>query len=475
MKLEKYEDKSKKKRKVILVSIGVIVLISVSLILYKTFASFSEEVSFPMMKGKVDYFGNSDIYFAFYKGNELLEEMPQKDNKENLVFDYGECDNESYIEWDNEEWAPLIIDLSKSKTKCSLYFKEKTSINICNKYGNDSALCYISKLGDSDYINMAYDHASANGVLDNNLRYIGASPNNYIDIGDRDGDGNPILWRIIGIMNNITSLDDEEKQESLIKIMRADIIGGYSWDSSITDINGGFGINEWSESDIMKLLNPKVLYTDNPKIGGSLYWNKSSGNCYSDSNEVSKKCDFTSSGISEEAKNKIAKVRWNIGTISENYDANKITAKYMYIAERSNHNGKELCENTNGNFCNDKVSRTTTWDGYVGLIYPSDFGYAVGDSIRKICLEKSMYLFRNEDCGGHVWFKTNSGYLWTMTPVTNLTVAHRSFNYNSTGGYVTSDNLYRPNGVKPTVYLKSNVKITGGTGEIGSPFIATLN
>ncbi len=125
MKLEKYEDKNKKKRKVILVSIGVIVLISVSLILYKTFASFSEEVSFPIMKGKVDYFGNSDVYFAFYKGNELLEKMPSKENNEGLVYIDGECDNGASIEWNKEEWAPLIKNLSKSKTKCTLYFNDK--------------------------------------------------------------------------------------------------------------------------------------------------------------------------------------------------------------------------------------------------------------------------------------------------------------------------------------------------------------
>ena len=71
MKLEKYEDKSKKKRKAILISISVIVLVSISLLLYKTFASFTESAEFPMMNGKVDYFGNSDVYFAFYKGVKL--------------------------------------------------------------------------------------------------------------------------------------------------------------------------------------------------------------------------------------------------------------------------------------------------------------------------------------------------------------------------------------------------------------------
>ena len=96
MKLEKYVDKSVKRRKKIFISLGVIVLISVSLLLYKTFASFSESVEFSVMKGQVDYFGNSDVYFAFYNENNKLEEMPSKDNSENIVFDYGECDKKLY-------------------------------------------------------------------------------------------------------------------------------------------------------------------------------------------------------------------------------------------------------------------------------------------------------------------------------------------------------------------------------------------
>ena len=66
---------------------------------------------------------------------------------------------------------------------------------------------------------------------DRNLRYVGESPNNYIDIGDRDGDGQPILWRIIGVMKNVTNAETN-KQEDLIKIIRADNIGQYSWDYS---------------------------------------------------------------------------------------------------------------------------------------------------------------------------------------------------------------------------------------------------
>ena len=460
MKLEKYVNKVQKRKKIILISISVIVLISVSLLLYKTFAYFTESAEFQVMKGEVDYYGNSDVYYAFYNENNKLEEMPQKDNKDNLVFDYGECDNGASIIWDSESWGPIVKNLSKSKTKCTLYFKEKKSIEICNKYGEDSALCYITKLGDTDYVSMSYDHASANGVLDNNLRYIGTSPNNYIDIGDRDGNGNPILWRIIGVMNNITNLDNGEQQESLIKIIRAESIGDYSWDTSLDTINGGWGVNEWSDSDIMKLLNPNTVYSGTPVIGGSLYWNREKGNCYNGQSEKNKTCDFTSNGLSEEAKKKIAKIRWNTGTNKEPYDNDnsKLTTNYMYESERSNHNGKEICESTKGTYCNDDVERTTTWDGYIGLMYPSDYGYAVGGSARNTCLGKSMASYNSDSCIINDWLKSTSGYLWTITPVLYSGNSNHPFRVDQVGS-LGVNGCFFSFGVMPVAYLKSSIRI----------------
>ena len=117
MKLESFKDENKTKRKKILISIGVITIIGTSLLLYKTFASFKSEVHFPMMSGKVNYYGGrGDLIFTFYNEDQLLDEMPQNGNSENLVFDYGTCDNGATIEWDKNEWAPIVDGLIKPKT-----------------------------------------------------------------------------------------------------------------------------------------------------------------------------------------------------------------------------------------------------------------------------------------------------------------------------------------------------------------------
>ncbi len=443
MKLDKYEDKSKKNRKIILISLGVIVTISLSLLLYKTFASFNEHVEFPIINGKVDYFGNSDVYFAFYKGDEKLDSMPVKNNSDNLVFDHGECDNGARIIWDNEAWGPMVKNLSKSKTKCRLYFdKYKPTVGE-----------YIMSLAQVDQNNLIIDDTK-----DTNVRFIGSSPNNYIDIGDKDSAGNPTLWRIIGVFKNITSLDDGVKEEDLVKIIRSDSIGYYSWDSSLSDVNGGFGVNEWSEADIMKLLNPNTVYSGTPTIGGSLYWNKSKGNCFNSFNESHIPCDFTNTGISDEAIEKIAKVRWNTGTIGEVYDDNKITAKYMYDGERSTHNGKEHCVGTGGTYCTDTVDRTTTWDGYIGLVYPSDYGYAVGKMVQSHCLNISMHNWNNENCSSNNWLKQSAIY-WTMTPVPFQSVSDNAFTIDAFGSVNGTFTVYGAISVHPVAYLKSTLKI----------------
>ena len=423
------------KKKIILVSI--ILLISISLIVYKN----------------INKFNNNDIYFGYYNGNEKLDEMPSKDNSDNLVFDYASCDNDAYVLWDEKEWAPLVKNLSKSKTKCTLYFR---------KY---NAADYIKNLAKTDTTNLIADDTN-----DANIRYVGATPNNYIDIGDKDSDGNPILWRIIGVMNNITNLDNDKRKESLLKIIRAESIGEYSWDSSALGINSGYGVNEWSEADIMKLLNPNTVYNGTPEIGGSLYWNRDSGSCYTDRYQTNQTCDFISSGLNDEAKKKIAKVRWNIGTKEEVYDKDKITAKYMYEGERSNHNGKEQCESTGGTYCNDEVERTTTWDGYIGLIYSSDYGYAIGKSDRKTCLDTSMNLY-DRNCYNNNWLYLNKAS-WTMTSVPFSTFSYAAF-YSSKEVHIAECSV--SSAIFPVTYLKTNVKIIDGNGEIGTPFITSLN
>ena len=304
---------------------------------------------------------------------------------------------------------------------------------------------------------LAYD-----GTSDNNLRYVGANPCNYVKIDNE-------YWRIIGVMNNID--DGTGKKETRVKLIRNEAIGEYSWDSSESSVNNGFGVNEWSQADLMKLLNPGY---ESESVGGSLYYNNSSGNCYSDGNNATKACDFTSSGLKTNLKNLVGNTLWHTGTNGTNdyNSASNGLASHFYSYERSSNNGK-IC--TSGNYCNDMVTRTTTWNGKIGLMYPSDYGYATsgGTSMnRASCLAKELYNWdKASDCYNNVWLYMSENYQWTISPSASSFVAYPVFGFRSTTGNVRTSIANYAGLVRPSVYLLSSTKILGGEGTLENPYV----
>ncbi len=311
-----------------------------------------------------------------------------------------------------------------------------------------------NKTSDSCTYTLAYD-----GTSDNNLRYVGKNPCNYVKIDNE-------YWRIIGVMNNID--DGTGKKEARIKLIRNEAIGQYSWDFSESSVNSGNGINEWSQADLMKLLNPGY---ESESVGGSLYYNNSSGNCYSNWNNETKACDFTTTGIKTNLKKLVGNTLWHTGTNGTNDYRSALTSNF-YSYERSSNNGK-IC--TSGDYCNDTVTRTTTWNGKIGLMYPSDYGYATSGgstSNRTSCLNKELKNWDNSsysDCKNNDWLYNSSNYQWTVSPVAYSTLAYSVFSV-SYGGNVDCYNAKNPYLVRPSVYLKSNVLILSGEGTQENPY-----
>ena len=295
---------------------------------------------------------------------------------------------------------------------------------------------------------------------DNNLRYIGANPNNYVSFNNE-------LWRIIGVMNNIET--ESGQVQSLVKIIRNDKLGNYVWDSSASGVNDGYGVNEWSQADLMQELNND--YLGNVTIG-------TDGNWY-DSTYNSKKRAKPTSTISSEEQNKIESVVWKLGSPSNDngtfvsYNSENLKAPYVYTHERANTNGK-IC--TSGTYCNDTVTRTSSWTGKVALMYPSDYGYATsgGDATnRQTCLGLGLYNGWNNtaytDCKNNDWLYKSGITQWTLSPSASSSDAIGAFCVHSTG-FVYSNGAGNAEGVRPVVFLKSSISITGGDGSSESPY-----
>ena len=313
----------------------------------------------------------------------------------------------------------------------------------------------IITLAQTDTTNLATDDYG-------NTRYIGKNPNNYVSI---DGD----IWRIIGTMKDID--DGTGNKEDRVKLIRASFIGAYSWDTSESSVNYNYGVNEWSQADLMKLLNPGY---ESETVGGSLYWNNQSGTCYDGLRNTTTSCNFTSTGIKDKLKTLISDAVWNTGANDgKTYTYNNIITSKFYELERSSNTGK-ICPN--GTMCNDTVERTTTWKGLVGLMYPSDYGYATsgGDTTdRATCLNTILDSWNSSsvsDCKNNDWLYNSNIWQWTISPYAASSKAYFAF-YVGSGGDVSANDASNNNWVRPVVYLTSNVGVQSGDGSKGNPFI----
>ena len=369
-------------------------------------------------------------------------------------------------------------------------FSTKLQINEVKDYEYPKLTAVVENLAQTDNVNLATDDP------DNNTRYIGADPNNYVYFNCKDysnqNDETCEKWRIIGSFKNITTSNSEK--ETLAKIVRNESLGKFMWDSKQgvgTSTASTWGSNDWTDSQLMMMLNPtdylKSGYTlsDNVVIdsnGYQIYQNM--GSYYNgifgckpalvkkDTDFDCTSVDFTSIGLQNSlTRNAIESVTWNLGS------SNSTTPKEVYSEERGSSTYKEL---------------PTTWTGKIGLMYPSDYGYATSGGTttdRLTCLSKNLgyhgiddgywsyfsdcynndYLFNYKGTLGEYddvyWLLTNSnsyGSPWRISK-------EGTIDYCS--GWACTDFSPRYEiGIRPTLYLKSNISVLDGDGSSSNPY-----
>lgn len=211
----------------------------------------------------------------------------------------------------------------------------------------------------------------------------------------------------------------------------------------------------------MKLINPGYeSNTDLDKYGNiimvnnSLWWDSQSGTCYNGSKNKTTTCDFTSGGLSDTVKNKIATVVWNTG----GHDNTSIYPNQIYSYER----GNNVIQNPS-----DGITRNTSWTGKVALIYPSDYGYAT--DFTKCSKTLNNYYTSPYACSSNDWL-FNNFYRWLLTSHSNWVSNVWQGVTNTTCDY-SSDFTDSDNGVWPTFYLKSDVMIIDGIGTKDNPYV----
>ena len=288
--------------------------------------------------------------------------------------------------------------------------------------------------------------SSSTGIDAGNIRYYGANPDNYVYFNCSNYN-NPTastceLWRIIGVF------------DGKVKIMRSENIGAYSWDTTDSTTNGGYGLNDWTTSKLMMLLNSGYTYLiNNLSRPASLYWNRTSGSCYNAANLGATSCSFTSTGLKNDTtKNMISETTYNLGagTTSEGIYANQ-----LYTNER----GTTVY-----------TGRPTAWTGKVAIPYASDYSYAV--DFNKC--SSTLYNYSNYTCTSNSWMyniMTGSGasIAWTLTPQSNGN-PDSVFAIRANGGVAWGYGGRKGTNIVPTLYLNPDTIITSGEGTKDSPY-----
>ena len=265
-------------------------------------------------------------------------------------------------------------------------------------------------------------------------RYIGNVPNNYITFNNE-------VWRIIGVF------------EGRIKIIKDTSIGNLKWDYKQYGVgsSSSFSSNDWTDSQLMYMLNPTTFtlkkgYTNdgtyirdaNNKIVYQLGCNPA------EANGSSYNCTANSWNLNEKALSQVDTVTWYLGG-DPNYQGH--SAETYYAFER----GTAVLS-----------GRQASWEGKVGLMYPSDYAYTYAYGVDDQCYSETHHCTGVYDGTPSAGWLYNNEDQWTLSPNSDysdsvFSVYIGSILHSGTG----SGDM-----VRPVVHLRSDIELTGsGTSD----------
>ncbi len=269
-----------------------------------------------------------------------------------------------------------------------------------------------------------------------NYRYVGANPDNWV-IFNND------YYRIIGVFNN-----------TAVKLIRSRPLGSYAWGVyNTSNTSGTYSTyrSDWkysstSYSNSYLLLNE---YFYNKKNTSTTY-----GNCstwtYFNSNNSSKtgSCDnIVKYGISDEYRNYIQSSTWYL-------------RGFMITSSPPTYQEIYNCEGGSNSKCT--AGAYSTLAAPIGMVYISDYVYASGN----YASSSSGSVTANYNAKNWLYI----GDEWTMAPMTSSS----GYNIKIGSGGITSAYSSASNLIRPTFYLKSTVKVTGGDGSYNNPYTISM-
>ena len=352
--------------------------------------------------------------------------------QEGYVFNdrLSKCENGSELSWDDEN-KKVIVSTSVSD-KCYVYFDVYAPIfsdyiiNDIYTEDGENGLYYHDGIG-------SYNNASQEAG-DNSYRYAGANPNNYVCFGSTAATcPNDNLYRIIGVF------DDDKDTNYQIKLIKAD----YTTSGMLgTDGRDYYGTYPYSTSNYKGSMDTSTIagyrwnYDTSISSMGSNNWTTS------EFNTINLNTNYWNY-LGTTWQNLIAETTWHLGGMTSSSN----TAKEFYDGERNNVGYS---------------SNPTSYRDEIGLMYPSDYGYAANPD----AWTTNLSSYSNSTINANNWLYMGA-IEWTITP-------HSSDSRNVFSvlddGYLYYNIASCGYAARPVFYLKSNVALQGGSGTSSDPY-----
>ncbi len=348
------------------------------------------------------------------------------------------CNNQEnpkdILDWDST--SKTVLMTSNETNNCTLYFDKVTSGQTYT--AEQFFTSFTQSISDGELLK--HTTSLPNSAGDDGYRYSGNNPNNFICFGPGSSDYNNgisgakcedgNLYRIIGYVP--VELSDGTK-ENRIKVIKSEYVT-----SNELGISSGGNVYYDLEYTVSKRVK-------NVESVQGFNWNKKENNNWTISS-LYNALNTSKNGFMYKLKttwtDKIETVIWNVG----GYNSTEISARRMYDIENDIQYG-----------ASSKVSAK------IGLIYPSDYGFA---SYRD-SWTLNLWNYDNDSNRENNWL-FNGVDEWTIFSFLEdgMLAYFVDFAGSLNSGEVFSDSYI--SAVRPVFYLKSDVKLVNDNNIDGS-------
>ena len=316
-----------------------------------------------------------------------------------------------------------------------------TFAEICREENSNTLACKVATTYTTDGANGLYYHDGVGSYTnadkeagDNSYRYAGANPNNYVCFGSTESPcPEENLYRIIGIF------DDDKDTNYQIKLIKADYTTSGMLGTDGRDYNGAYSSstsNYKGNMDTSTIATYRWNYDTSVSEWGANNWTTSEFNTINLNTNYWNYLGLT-------WQNLIATTTWHLGGMTSNGN----TAKEFYDGERNNVGYS---------------SNPISFRDEIGLMYPSDYGYAASPD----AWATNLSSYNNSTITANNWLYMGLSE-WTITPLSSYSFSVFYVNYSGSLNNTSANYGYA---ARPVFYLKSNVALQGGSGTSSDPY-----